>query len=126
MLALLTLAPIAQASCGSAFCTLMTDRDARGTGEPHLGWRADACLESVTQKQLRSGTTDLEASQVTGEEAISSAITSTNDNNGPCAVAEGAHSGALDQKPILSVNRRVRGSAGCTCLPATGAASPGN
>jgi hypothetical protein len=48
----------------------MTDRYAQGTGEPHLGWSADVRLEAVTQKHLRSGTTDLNASQVTGEEAI--------------------------------------------------------
>lgn len=69
-LALLALAPTAQASCGSAFCTLMTDRYAQGTGEPHLGWSADVRLEAVTQTQLRSGTSNLDASQVTGEEAI--------------------------------------------------------
>ncbi|MEQ1684935.1 MAG: hypothetical protein ABL916_14910 [Burkholderiaceae bacterium] len=58
------------ASCGSAFCTLMTDRYAQGSGEPHLGWSSDVRLEAVTQKQLRSGTSKLDASQVTGEEAI--------------------------------------------------------
>ena len=63
-------ASAAEASCGSAFCTLMTDRYAQGSGEPHLGWSADFRLEAVTQKQLRSGTTNLDASQVTGEEAI--------------------------------------------------------
>ena len=60
----------ADASCGSASCTLMTDRYAQGSGEPHLGWSADVRLEAVTQEQLRSGTTNLDASQVTGEEAI--------------------------------------------------------
>ena len=69
-LALSALAPLAHASCGSAFCSLMTDRYAQGSGEAHLGWSADLRLESVTQKQLRSGTTNLDASQVTGEEAI--------------------------------------------------------
>ena len=69
-LALSVLAPLAHASCGSAFCSLMTDRYAQGSGEAHLGWSADLRLESVTQKQLRSGTTNLDASQVTGEEAI--------------------------------------------------------
>ena len=60
----------AHASCGSAFCTLMTDRYAQGTGEPHLGWSADVRLEAVTQKQLRTGTTNIDASQVPGGEAI--------------------------------------------------------
>ena len=66
----LAVAAAAQASCGSAFCTLMTDRYAQGSGEAHLGWSADLRLESVTQNQLRSGTTHLDASQVTGEEAV--------------------------------------------------------
>jgi hypothetical protein len=57
------------ASCGSAFCTLMTDRYAQGTPD-HAGWSADLRLEAVTQKRLRSGTHDVDASQVTGEEAI--------------------------------------------------------
>ena len=60
----------AHASCGSAFCTLMTDRYAQGTGEPHLGWSADVRLEAVTQKQLRTGTTNIDASQVPSGEAI--------------------------------------------------------
>jgi len=60
----------AHASCGSAFCTLMTDRYAQGTGEPHLGWSADVRLEAVTQNHLRTGTTNIDASQVTGEDAI--------------------------------------------------------
>jgi hypothetical protein len=62
--------PWAFASCGSAFCTLMTDRYAQGSGEPHVGWSADLRLEQVTQKRLRSGTSDVDPSQVTGEEAI--------------------------------------------------------
>jgi hypothetical protein len=69
-LAPMALAATAHASCGSAFCTLMTDRYAQGTGEPHPGWSADVRLEAVTQKQLRSGTTKIDASQVSGEEAI--------------------------------------------------------
>ena len=69
-LTLAALIPAAQASCGSASCTLMTDRYAQGSGEAHLGWSADVRLEAVTQKQLRKGTSDLKASQVTGEEAI--------------------------------------------------------
>jgi hypothetical protein len=48
----------------------MTDRYAQGSGEAHLGWSADVRLEAVTQKQLRKGTTNLSASEVTGEEAI--------------------------------------------------------
>ena len=58
------------ASCGSAFCTLMTDRYAQRTGEPHVGWSGDLRLESVVQNQLRSGTRRIDASQVTGEDAI--------------------------------------------------------
>lgn len=62
--------PAAMASCGSAFCTLMTDRYAQGTGDGHLGWSTDVRLEAVTQKTLRTGTTTIDASEVTGEEAI--------------------------------------------------------
>jgi len=60
----------AHASCGSAFCTLMTDRYAQGTGEPHAGWSLDLRLESVTQDRLRSGTSNIDPAAVTGEEAI--------------------------------------------------------
>lgn len=60
----------ARASCGASFCTLMTDRYAEGSSEPHLGWSADFRLEAITQKQLRSGTKNISADQVTGEEAI--------------------------------------------------------
>ena len=67
---LIAAAPPALASCGSAFCTLMTDRYAQASAESHPGWSADLRLEQVTQKRLRSGTTNLDASQVTGEEAI--------------------------------------------------------
>ncbi|HEY9025931.1 MAG TPA: hypothetical protein VIP05_16640, partial [Burkholderiaceae bacterium] len=66
----LGVAVAARASCGSAFCTLMTDRYAQGTGEAHLGWSADVRLEAVTQDRLRSSTHNLDASEVTGEEAI--------------------------------------------------------
>lgn len=59
-----------RASCGSAYCTLMTDRYAQGTGDPHLGWSADVRVELVTQDRLRSGTHDIDASQVTNEDAI--------------------------------------------------------
>jgi len=69
-LAIAALAASAHASCGSAFCTLMTDRYAQGGGDAHLGWSTDVRLEAVTQTQLRSGTSNLDASQVTGEEAI--------------------------------------------------------
>jgi hypothetical protein len=58
------------ASCGSAFCTLMTDRYVQGTGDVHTGWSADLRLEAVAQTRLRSGTRDIDPSQVTGEEAI--------------------------------------------------------
>jgi hypothetical protein len=60
----------AHASCGSAFCTLMTDRYAQGSGEPHVGWSADLRLETVNLSRLRTGTTNIDASAVTGEEAI--------------------------------------------------------
>ena len=68
--ALATFAVAAQASCGTAFCTLMTDRYAQGTGDAHLGWSADLRLERVTQNRLRTGTTNLDASRVTDEDAI--------------------------------------------------------
>jgi hypothetical protein len=67
---LATAVTAASASCGSAFCTLMTDRFAQGTGEPHVGWSSDLRIEAVSQTRLRSGTSDIDASQVTGEEAI--------------------------------------------------------
>lgn len=60
----------AHASCGASFCTLMTDRYAEGASEPHLGWSADFRLETITQKQLRSGSKNITADQVSGEEAI--------------------------------------------------------
>ncbi len=66
------------ASCGSAFCTLMSDRYAQGAGEPHLGWSVDLRMESVSQQTLRSGTTTLSASQVTGEDAIERHTKNTN------------------------------------------------
>lgn len=69
-IAMTILATAASASCGSAFCTLMTDRFAQGTGDAHLGWSADLRVESVSQTQLRSGTHNIDASQVTGEDAI--------------------------------------------------------
>lgn len=59
-----------QASCGSASCTLMTDRYAQGSGDPHEGWSADFRIEAVTQNQLRRGSSDIDASQVTGEDTI--------------------------------------------------------
>ena len=64
------MATTASASCGSAFCTLMTDRYAQGTGESHIGWSADLRVESVSQTRLRSGTSSIDPSQVTGEDAI--------------------------------------------------------
>ena len=66
------------ASCGSAFCTLMTDRFAQGTGDAHLGWSADLRLEFVAQTQLRSGTRNIDSSQVAGEEAIERRTTNQN------------------------------------------------
>lgn len=67
---LTALATAASASCGSAFCTLMTDRFAQGTGGSHVGWSADLRVESVSQTRLRSGTSNIDPSQVTGEDAI--------------------------------------------------------
>ena len=67
---LLATSSLASASCGSAFCSLMTDRYAQGTGEPHVGWSADLRIESVNQSRLRQGTSNIDASQVTDEEAI--------------------------------------------------------
>jgi len=69
-LPLVLLAASAHAPCGSAFCSLMTDRYAQGTGEPHVGWSADLRIESVSQSRLRSGTSNIDASEVTGEDAI--------------------------------------------------------
>ena len=66
------------ASCGSAFCTLMTDRYAQGAGEPHLGWSVDLRLELVTQQTLRTGSTTIAASQVSGEDAIERYTKNTN------------------------------------------------
>ena len=37
----------ALASCGSAFCSLMTDDFAQGVGTSHLGWSSDLRLEAV-------------------------------------------------------------------------------
>lgn len=76
--ALTVFATSASASCGSAFCTLMTDRFAQGTGDAHLGWSADLRLESVSQTQLRSGTHNIDPSQVTGEDAIERRTTNRN------------------------------------------------
>jgi len=68
----------ALASCGSAFCTLMSDRYLQGSGDPHAGWSADLRVERVTQDRLRSGTTNIAASEVTGEEAIERHTRNTN------------------------------------------------
>ena len=68
--AALFLSVAAHASCGSAYCTLMTDRYAQGSGDPHVGWSADLRLELVTQDRLRSGTHGVDPSQVSGEDAI--------------------------------------------------------
>jgi len=62
--------PVAHASCGSAFCTLMTDRYAQTTGDAHPGWSADVRLELVNLDRLRTGTHSLDASQVEDEEAV--------------------------------------------------------
>ena len=63
-------ATTASASCGSAFCTLMTDRYVQGTGDIGPGWSADLRIESVSQSRLRRGTHDVDPSQVTDEDAI--------------------------------------------------------
>ncbi len=67
----------AEASCGSAFCTLLNDRFALGTWD-HVGWSADVRLESVTQDKLKTGTHTIDASQVTGEDAIERHTYNTN------------------------------------------------
>jgi len=67
----------AHASCGSAFCTLLNDRFALGTWD-HVGWSIDMRLESVTQDKLKSGTHTIDASQVTGEEALERHTDNTN------------------------------------------------
>ena len=76
--ALSAIAATAHASCGTAFCTLMTDRYAQGTGGAHEGWSVDLRVERVTQNRLRTGTTNLDASQVTEEEAIERYTKNTN------------------------------------------------
>ena len=78
LLALSATALAAHASCGASFCTLMTDRFAQGSGEPHVGWSTDVRIERVTQDQLRSGSSNIDASQVTGEEAIERETRNTN------------------------------------------------
>jgi len=51
---MLTMCAIAaQASCGSASCTLMTDRYAQGSGEGHPGWSIDLRYEVITQDRLK-------------------------------------------------------------------------
>jgi hypothetical protein len=70
--ALCLVAGSAAAPCGSASCSLMTDRYAQGGGEAHQGWSSDIRIESVTQTQLREGTHNISAAdaQAAGEEAI--------------------------------------------------------
>ena len=60
----------AAASCGSAYCTLMTDRYAQGTGEPQLGWSGQIRFEELTHDRLRSGTRNVDAADLTGEDTI--------------------------------------------------------
>jgi hypothetical protein len=48
----------------------MTDRYAQGTGEPHLGWSGQVRFEMLTQDRLRSGTRNVDAADVTGEDTI--------------------------------------------------------
>ncbi len=65
----ITAVPFAHASCGSASCTLLTDRFALANWD-HVGWTIDTRLEFITQDRLRAGTHNISADQVTGEEAI--------------------------------------------------------
>src|SRR5262245_15670565 len=58
------LPPLAHGSCGSAFCSLMTDRFAQATGASHVGWSADVRVEAVTADRLRSGTSTVDAADV--------------------------------------------------------------
>src|SRR4030095_2631695 len=51
------------ASCGSASCSLMTDRFAQTTGSSHVGWSADMRVEAVTADRLRSGTSTVSAGE---------------------------------------------------------------
>lgn len=67
----------ADASCGSAFCTLLNDRFALGTWD-HVGWSADVHIESITQDKLRSGTHTIAPSEVTGEDTIERHTYNTN------------------------------------------------
>jgi hypothetical protein len=62
-------AAASDASCGSAFCTLLNDRFALGTWD-HVGWSADFRLEQVTQSKLRSGTRNPTPTELAAEEAI--------------------------------------------------------
>lgn len=50
---LILFAGAAGASCGSASCTLMTDRYAEGSAEPHRGFSFDLRVERVVQDRLR-------------------------------------------------------------------------
>lgn len=61
---------LAQASCGSASCTLLNDRFALGTWD-QPGWSVDLRLEALTQNQLREGTRKISPAELPeGEEAI--------------------------------------------------------
>lgn len=60
----------AGASCGSAFCSLMTDRYAQGGTAAPGSWSSDLRLELVTQDRLREGSRTIDPSQVTGVDAI--------------------------------------------------------
>jgi hypothetical protein len=74
---LLGIAAAAQASCGSAYCSLLNDPFALGTWD-HVGWSADVHLEFVIQNRLRRGTDTIGAADVTGEEAIERRTRNTN------------------------------------------------
>lgn len=71
-------AETAHASCGAAFCTLMTDRYAQTTGLPHTGWSIDARLESIDQDRLMRGGDSMDASEAADEYEVERSTENTN------------------------------------------------
>lgn len=59
----------ALASCGGAFCTLLTDDFAPGSWT-HTGWRSELRFEYLNQTTLRAGTHSPDAAALASEEAI--------------------------------------------------------
>lgn len=57
------------ASCGSAFCTVNTDRDVQGVATQAGAMRLDLRYEYINQARLRSGTHNVSADQDTGDVA---------------------------------------------------------